>query len=117
MSNLKVDGNLSITGGTVSGHDIVTVIKSNKSRNGYYEFGDGIILQWGYLPESTANVKTLNFNIPFSDTNYSVLANNMNTDAANFYALNVQNVSTTQFKVFTTYTSSTKAVTWIAIGY
>lgn len=41
----------------------------------------------------------------------------MNTDAANFYALNVQNVSTTQFKVFATYTSSTKAVTWIAIGY
>ena len=75
-----------------------------------------MLIQWGHLSAYTAAEKTLNFNIPFSDTNYTVLANNMNMTAANFYALQVQNLSTTQFKVFTTYTSREKAVTWIAIG-
>lgn len=118
MSNFKVKGNLEVQGGgTVSGFDIVTTLLFNKSRGGYYKLNNGMIIQWGYLAAYTADGKTINFNIPFSDTNYTVLANNMNTAATDFYALQVQNLSTTQFRVFTTYTSSRKAVTWIAIGY
>lgn len=86
-------------------------------QNGFIKYASGLIIQWGYGGEGTANTKTLTFRTPFSDKNYSVVAINTNTGASDNYALQVENYSTTQFRAHTTYNSSKRPIMYIAIGY
>jgi hypothetical protein len=100
---------------------IVTTVNKSKAQNGYFQLGNGLIIQWG--TSGTLNeCSSLTITLPkaFTSTNYSVTANfkvqHTTQDAEG--AITVDNFTTTTFRISAGYVNPNSGkVSWIAIGY
>lgn len=100
---------------------IVTTVNKSKAANGYFQLGNGLIIQWG--TSGTLNeCSSLTITLPkaFTSTNYSVTANfkvqHTTQDAEG--AITVDNFTTTTFRISAGYVNPNSGkVSWIAIGY
>jgi hypothetical protein len=114
-------------------NSIVTTINKSKAANGYFQLGNGLIVQWG---KSTATSSSGSVTLPkaFSSTNYAVVINDVMANVPSSQGSNanvvgwgvVQSRSTTAFTAFLcnyensywwAYKESGRTFTWIAIGY
>lgn len=110
---------------------IVTTINNSKKPKGYFELGNGLIIQWGKSQTSDSSGV---FTLPkaFSSTNYAVVITNVmaNVPASTGSNANVvgwgvvQTHNTGNFTAFLCnyensywWRDATKTVDWIAIGY
>lgn len=104
---------------------IVTTVNKSKAANGYFQLGNGMIIQWGKgtATNSYTNVQTITLPKAFSNTNYSItfgtLLTAQNTKCEKMF--HIQNKTTTTFQAYCSYTGGTNnttvSPTWIAIGY
>jgi hypothetical protein len=107
---------------------IVTTINKSKAANGYFQLGNGLIIQWG---KSTTTNSEAKITLPkaFTTTNYAVVGNSTQAlgNASNRYLTGWAQViarTTTNFTMYmSNYENSNwwndveKPFTWIAIGY
>lgn len=112
---------------------IVTTVNKSKAANGYFQLGNGLIMQWG---KSTASSSSGNVTLPkaFSSTNYAVVINDVMANVPSSQGSNANVVGwgvvstrkTTSFTAFLcNYENSYwwkcgwegRTFTWIAIGY
>ena len=104
---------------------IVTTINKSKAANGYFQLGNGMIIQWGKgtATNTYTNVQTITLPKAFSNTNYSItfgtLLTTQNKKCEKMF--HIQNKTTTNFQAYCSYTGGTNdttvSPTWIAIGY
>ena len=90
---------------------IVTTINKNKALNGYFQFGNGLIVQWGWVAMTTATSGTVTFPKAFTSTNSRTVANG-NASGVVVYPTAESSTGFTWNK-----TSTNCAIKWIAIGY
>ncbi len=114
-------------------NSIVTTVNKSKAANGYFQLGNGLIIQWG---KSTASSSSGNVTLPkaFSSTNYAVVINDVMATVPSSQGSNdnlvgwgvVSTRTTTSFTAFLcNYENSSwwkcgwegRTFTWIAIGY
>ena len=91
---------------------IVTTVHKSKAQNGYFQFGNGLIVQWGRV---TASGRALTITLPkafSSATSYSISAITNNGKAA----FTQQQTSTT-FHLDASGGIGNTSLNWIAIGY
>ena len=112
---------------------IVTTINKSKAANGYFQLGNGLIIQWG---KSTATSSSGSVTLPkaFSSTNYAVVINDVMANVPDSQGGNanvigwgvIQSRSTTAFTAFLcnyensywwAHKETGRTFTWIAIGY
>jgi hypothetical protein len=107
---------------------IVTTINKSKAANGYFQLGNGLIIQWG---KSTTTNSEAKITLPkaFTTTNYAVVGNSTQAlgNSSNRYLTGWAQViarTTTNFTMYmSNYENSNwwndveKPFTWIAIGY
>lgn len=93
---------------------IVTTVNKSKSSNGYFQLGNGMIVQWGSV---TANntVLTVTFPTSFTSTNYTVAGTAHNVGKALF--ISGGNKTKTNFKLDLGGGIGTATIDWLAIGY
>lgn len=96
---------------------IVTTVNKTKSGDGYFKFGNGLIIQWG---SSSVSRHIANVTLPtsFTSTNYQIsalrVANSSTTNESNpFYT---RSKTKTTFQLYNPGSNAT-SVSWIAIGY
>ena len=107
---------------------IVTTVNKSKAANGYFQLGNGLIIQWG---KSTTTNSEAKITLPkaFTTTNYAVVGNSTQAlgNTSNRYLTGWAQViarTTTNFTMYmSNYENSNwwndveKPFTWIAIGY
>jgi hypothetical protein len=107
---------------------IVTTVNKSKAANGYFQLGNGLIIQWG---KSTTTNSEAKITLPkaFTTTNYAVVGNSTQAlgNSSNRYLTGWAQViarTTTNFTMYmSNYENSNwwndveKPFTWIAIGY
>jgi hypothetical protein len=107
---------------------IVTTVNKSKAANGYFQLGNGLIIQWG---KSTTTNSEAKITLPkaFTTTNYAVVGNSTQAlgNASNRYLTGWAQVIARTTTNFTMYMSNfensywwndvEKPFTWIAIGY
>lgn len=121
MANLKINGNLTVTGGGVlGGNDIVTT--TNKQTKGI-KLSNGLIINWGAISPDR-NSTTINFAIPFSDNTYAVGATNDSITSNQIRAMASSYKTATSFMPVGQYSQANSGwttgdveFTWVAIGY
>lgn len=88
--------------------------KSSLNQNGYIQFLNELIIQWGYIQPTNARDVTTNFPISFKNSCFSLTTNNYN---GNYYgddtAVTVKSISKSSF---VTYKVDNFGCHWIAIG-
>ena len=93
---------------------VTTVNKAKGSGTGYFEFGNGMIIQWGQISANSSGT-TVTLPTAFSSTSaYRVCVTRGADTAGETAAVNINAASS--FKV-TTNNSSSRSWMWIAIGY
>lgn len=94
---------------------IVTTVAKTKAQNGYFKFGNGLIVQWGYVTlTSSQHPKTVTLPTAFTTTNYTaIVSREAHEFNANVVAVQTDNYTKTTFD----FTANDPAVHWIAIGY
>jgi hypothetical protein len=100
---------------------IVTTVNKSKSANGYFELGNGLIIQWGRI-SITANNATGSVTFPkaFTSTNYSITAAGRRSAGSGQGEISItETYSTTGFSWRSNATASyyNNQQFWIAIGY
>lgn len=98
---------------------IVTTVNKSKAANGYFQLGNGLIIQWGRFNSNSVGEKTITLPKAFTSANYSVTVQQGGASmGAPYYANShlAYPANTTTFKVYTTYSESSNLY-WIAIGY
>jgi hypothetical protein len=115
---VTVHRNASTTWATAPSSDaansIVTTIDKSKSTNGYFKFGNGLIVQWGQNNASNAGT-TITLPTAFtSATSYEVAVVRHSSTAGETASAN--QTSGSAF-VITTSNSNSRSWGWIAIGY
>lgn len=88
---------------------IVTTLNKTKSGNGYYELGNGLILQWGNVSQNTNTTGTITFPKPFVNGYKCVAVGNSSSTFV--WLTGDTNTAITWNK-----TSATSQIKWIAIG-
>lgn len=88
---------------------ILTTVNKSKSSNGYFQLGNGLIIQWGSSSTTTNTVIT--FPKAFTSTNYKISLC-MNTGGAAEANNTFKDKKTTSFTLMYGYSCD-----WIAIGY
>lgn len=103
---------------------IVTQVSNSRSSNGYFKFGNGMIVQWGKtgnLNNNASSPTSTTFPTPFASSNYKVILTVDNgTSVSNEYGLYVVGKTTTAFTAIARgYEggSINKPAAYIAIGY
>ena len=96
---------------------IVTTVNKTKLADGYFKFGNGMIVQWGQDDVSN-HIVDVTLPTAFTSTNYQLSAiRKSGTTATNqsdaFYC---RNKTTTTFQLYNP-SSTALSATWIAIGY
>ena len=102
-------------------NSILTTVNKSKAKNGYFQLGNGMIVNWGTsgtLAESGS--LTITLSKAFTSTNYSVTANykvqHTASDAEG--VITVDNFTTTTFRLSAGYLNpNSGTVSWIAVGY
>ena len=119
--NVDESGNGYVTAPASSiANSIVTTAAIQKTANGYIKFGNGIIIQWGYV-QCPANSTTVTVTLPISFTqdNYAVAAMHWGSNAEpTVSTVMVWEPTTSNFKL-NQKSTNTNVLTrkWIAIGY
>lgn len=95
---------------------IVTTVNKSKAANGYFQLGNGLIVQWGRI---TVNSEDGTVTLPkaFTSTNYTTLATYHNSTGlgSNRGHPVIKAQTTTTFTWYCD--SATSSLYWIAIGY
>jgi hypothetical protein len=101
---------------------ILTTVNKSKSSNGYFQLGNGLIIQWGTATCNSGN-NNISFPTAFSNTNYRIVSNlisstnNSGAGAAN----SIYNKSTTgciiQVRAYPGVGIGAASSEWLAIGY
>lgn len=96
---------------------IVTTVNKTKASNGYYKFGNGLIIQWG---QNDVSNHIVNVTLPtaFTSTGYQLSAirksgTTTTSESDPFYC---RDKTTTTFQLYNPGSNAASA-TWIAIGY
>lgn len=102
-------------------NSIVTTINKSKAANGYFQLGNGLIVQWGTAGDING-YNTITFPKAFTSTNYRVVATQLgsNADLPSMSAVSVTGKTKTTFKVgrrAITEAATVSSIEWIAIGY
>ena len=84
---------------------IVTTVNKSKATNGYYQLGNGLIVQWGSFSTSG----TITLPKAFTSTNYKVACSETGDHE---YGPRIGNLTKTTFDVL-----NSRPGMWIAIGY
>ena len=120
--NANPDGTTWVTcPGSDVGGSIVTTVNKSKATNGYFQYGNGMIVNWGTSGTlSECGSLTITLSKAFTSTNYSVTANykvqHTASDAEG--AITVDNFTKTTFRLSGGYLNpNSGTVSWIAIGY
>lgn len=90
---------------------ILTTVNKSKSSNGYFQFGNGLIVQWGHFNKSSG---TVSFPKAFTSTNYALAQ--VQTESGSVHpnvAFNTK--TTTGFNILNA--GGVNNHDWIAIGY
>lgn len=94
-----------------------TGVKYLIATSGYINFGSlfgGLIIQWGTSNTSNSN-KTILLNVKMSNSNYSVLAQNIgNLNATGYWQ--VSDVSDSSFKIYNSFPGNGITWYWFVIG-
>lgn len=90
---------------------ILTTVNKSKSQNGYFKFGNGMIVQWGYTSTVSGNT-TIELPKSFSGTNYAV-SFGLNISGNSFAPNIVSKTSAT----FVYQCVENRKSYWVAIGY
>ena len=90
---------------------IVTTVNKSKARDGYFELGNGLIIQWGYTADVSGNT-TITLPKAFSSNNYAVTFG-INVSGDSYAPCIVSKTSTN----FVYWCISNRKSYWIAIGY
>lgn len=104
-------------------NSIVTTVNKSKATNGYFQLGNGLIIQWGSYTYSDDSTHTITFPKSFSSTNYSISFGHQlkESNTCDFYGPQITNgtKSTTSCTVFTRNAGTARSanIMWIAIGY
>lgn len=108
-------------------NSILTTVNKSKASNGYFEFGNGLIVNWGktdavLVASSTVGTLAVSFSKAYTTTPQVVTTTNNNTTNANYGYVNsgVSSVTTTGFTLAIASKSSANTNSgafWIAIGY
>jgi hypothetical protein len=94
-------------------NSIVTTVNKSKSANGYFKFGNGLIIQWGHVAEASGETKTVTFPTAFSNTNYYVHSNpNRSGSTSGGWGY-----VTSKTKTNCILTTGSYVNDWVAIGY
>lgn len=102
-------------------NSIVTTISKSKAGNGYYKLGNGLIIQWGVVPHTSAN-GTVTYPTPFGSL--SRVATSI-TDSGTLEprVIRVYDTSPTNFK-YSCYKQNASGASntatsfmWLAVGY
>ena len=98
-------------------NSILTTVNKNKSGNGYFKLGNGLIIQWGSASVSS-HIANVNLPTAFTSTNYQIsalrVASSSTTNESNpFYT---RSKTTTTFQLYNPGNNAT-SVSWIAVGY
>lgn len=102
---------------------IVTTTGKTKAANGYYELGNGLIVQWGKVASDGNTYVTITYPKTFSSaTSYSITATqrSKSSSLASSSAVSIYNPTATSVKVASraiTESSDNDYFYWIAIGY
>lgn len=96
---------------------IVTTVNKSKATNGYFQLGNGLIIQWGQVTSWTSDAAQVTFSKAFTTTRQVAIARSAGAtttnDGGDYY---VRGISNTGFGIYRTSTN-TVGVGWIAIGY
>lgn len=100
---------------------ILTTVNKSKSSNGYFQLGNGLIVQWGTAGDING-YNTITFPKAFTSTNYRVVATQLgsNADLPSMSAVSVTGKTKTTFKVgrrAITEAATVSSIEWIAVGY
>lgn len=100
-------------GGTILARQIdipaPVITEIQKQQNGYIKFENGLIIQWGRIPEVTNTGKQVTFPTPFTATTYGISGNNP--------TITYGNLQLNSFEATRTSSGTTTGVRWIAVGY
>ena len=92
-------------------NSILTTVDKTKAANGYFKFGNGMIIQWGSTGQGTE--KTVELPIDFSNTNYKVVLTPLYNAVG--VTCSTYDYTTSTFKVLNSRNDVT--LHYIAIGY
>ena len=99
-------------------NSIVTTSNKSKGQNGYFKFGNGLIIQWGTLTTTGADSRWVTFPTAFSsDNSYSVTINPKGASTAAIYTIAINNYTATGFNAYSGGNVRNFQAFWIAIGY
>lgn len=88
---------------------VVTTVSKSKTTNGYFKFGNGLIIQWG----NAGSGGTITFPTPFSSDNFSVTATIKSANGTN----NNDAITAKRTTGFDFHNYSGGGCLWVAIGY
>jgi hypothetical protein len=86
---------------------IVTTINKSKAANGYFQLGNGLIINWG--TDNGSGSRTIRFSKSFTSTNYKIVG----ISHGNSYCI----VDTSSKTTSTVSVGNSVGFDWIAIGY
>ena len=102
-------------------NSIVTTVSKSKDVNGYFQFGNGMIVNWGTAGDING-YNTITFAKAFTSTNYRVIATQLGSNAnlPSMSAVSVTGKTKTTFEVgrrAITAAATVSSIEWIAVGY
>lgn len=96
---------------------ILTTVNKSKATDGYFQLGNGMIVNWGSVSSWTSNAAQVTFSKAFTTTRQIAIARSAGAattnDGGDYF---VRGISNTGFNMYRTSTN-TGGVSWIAIGY
>ena len=98
-------------------NSIVTTVNKSKAGNGYFKFGNGLIVQWGLI-NTTGNSRTLTFPTAFSSADsWKATITPTGSNTGSLYTVSINDQSTTGATILSSGNTSNVWLMWIAIGY
>jgi len=86
------------------------ITATQKQQNGYVKFANGLIIQWGRIPEITqTSGVAFSLPIPFTATTYAISGNDP--------TVKYSNLQLSTFDAFRTSSGTSTGIRWMAIGY
>lgn len=119
------NGNISISpvsGGTITApasnanNSVATTVGHINSANGYYKFGNGLIVQWGTI-DTTGSARSITYPTAFSSANYGFSIVPKNSTNSAMYTMSINNRTTTGCDILAGRNVENVGALWIAIGY
>lgn len=106
-------------------NSIVTTASKNTSGNGYVEFGNGLIIQWGSASVKGRTWTWINLNKNFASTNYKVFCTDAGASpssatsdtGATAFKVASDSLRVNQFRVVADSNAASDLLFWFAVGF